>query len=283
MPQGPPRALRRRAVSPTARRSAHVHRFMVAYFRRYFARHMNALRLAEWGAPALPAQGPVVIYSNHPAWWDAAVYILAADRLLPNYESYAPIDAAMMQRYGIFGRIGAFGVDLDTARGAADFLSASADILSAPHRALWITAQGRFADSRQRPLQVKAGVARLPELAPDVTVIPLAIEYGFWLERGPEAFMAFGTPMRGRDLLNLPRPIRLARLEGALTETLDRLAGDVQARDPARFRSLLEGRPGIGGIYDAWRRLKATLRGRAFDPSHGGTRDEGPNFPGRSP
>jgi hypothetical protein len=83
--------------------------------------------------------------------------------------------------------------------------------------------------------------------------------------------------------LNLSRPIRLARLEGALTETLDRLARDVQTRDPARFRSLLEGRPGIGGIYDAWRRLKATLRGRAFDPSHGGARDDSSESPGRSP
>jgi 1-acyl-sn-glycerol-3-phosphate acyltransferase len=248
-----------------------MHRFMVAYFRRFFAKHMNALRLAEWGAPALPPRGPVVVYSNHPAWWDAAVYILAADRLLPDYESYAPIDAAMLQRYGVFGRIGAFGVDLETARGAADFLAAGADILSAPHRALWITAQGRFADARQRPLGVKAGVARLPEFAPEVTVLPLAIEYAYWHERGAEAFIAFGAPMRGDDLLDLPRPARLARLEVALTETLDRLAADVQARDPVRFRSLLEGRAGIGGIYDAWRRLKAALTGRAFDSSHGGT------------
>ncbi|HEX2555896.1 MAG TPA: lysophospholipid acyltransferase family protein [Microvirga sp.] len=242
---------------------------MVAYFRRYFAKHMNALRLAHWGAPELPARGPVVVYSNHPAWWDAALYVLAADRLLPAYESYAPIDAAMLERYGVFGRIGAFGVDLDSARGAAAFLHASADILAAPDRALWITAQGRFADARQRPLGVKAGVARLPELAPEVTVLPLAIEYAFWSERGAEALIAFGAPLRGRNLLDLPRPARLARLEGALADTLDRLAADVQARDPARFRSLLDGRAGIGGIYDAWRRVTAAITGRTFDPSHG--------------
>jgi hypothetical protein len=53
-----------------------------------------------------------------------------------------------------------------------------------------------------------------------------------------------------------------------LTETLDRLAADVQARDPARFRPLLDGRAGIGGIYDGWRRLRAALTGRAFDPAH---------------
>jgi 1-acyl-sn-glycerol-3-phosphate acyltransferase len=241
---------------------------MVSYFERFFTRHMNAMRLAEWGRPALPVSGPLVIYSNHPAWWDAAVYILAADRLFPSYESYAPIDAEMLEAYGVFGRIGAFGVDLQSRRGAAAFLRTSAEILARPDRALWITAQGRFGDVRERPLGVKPGVARLPEIAPECTVLPLAIEYSFWLERGGEACLAFGVPMSGRDLLALPRPARLQRLEDALTQTLDRLGADVRSRDPARFRSLLEGRAGIGGVYDGWRRVTAALRGRRFDPSH---------------
>ncbi|MBM6579811.1 lysophospholipid acyltransferase family protein [Microvirga sp. BT689] len=256
--------------SPVARRSPLIHRFMVSTFRRYFTRHMNALRIASWGMPAMPATGPVIVYSNHPAWWDAAVYILAADRFFPAYESYAPIDAAMLRQYGVFGRIGAFGVDLESPRGAARFLQASAEILSSPHRALWITAQGRFGDVRERPLGLRPGVARVVECAPDCTILPLAIEYGFWLERGAEAFIAFGQPMRGRDLLDLPRPARLERLETDLTATLDRLSADVQSRDPARFRSVLAGHAGIGGIYDGWRRMAAALRGRAFDPSHEG-------------
>jgi 1-acyl-sn-glycerol-3-phosphate acyltransferase len=243
---------------------------MVWVFRRYLTRHMNALRIAAWGLPDVPRSGPVIVYSNHPSWWDAAVYILTADRFFPAYESYAPIDAAMLKQYGIFGRIGAFGVDLESPRGAADFLETSREILSSPHRALWITAQGRFGDVRERPLGLKPGVARLAELAPDCTILPLAIEYGFWLERGAEAFIAFGQPMRGQDLLNLTRPDRLDRLESELTTTLTHLSADVQSRDPARFRAVLEGRAGIGGLYDGWRRMAATLRGRAFDPSHEG-------------
>jgi 1-acyl-sn-glycerol-3-phosphate acyltransferase len=242
---------------------------MVSYFRRFFSRHMNALRVTAWGMPALPADaGPLVIYSNHPAWWDAAIYVLAADRLFPGYESYAPIDAEMLQQYGIFGRIGAFGVDTHSTRGAAEFLSASADILAQPRSALWIASQGRFSDARERPLGVRPGVARLPELAPDCIVLPLAIEYSFWLERGAEAFIAFGPPMRGRDLLALPRSARLQRFERSLTSVLDQLSGDVQTRDPTRFHSVLQGRTGIGGVYDGWRRLVAAVRGRAFDPSH---------------
>ena len=205
---------------------------------RDFPRHMKALRVAQWGLPAPPSSGPVIIYSNHPAWWDAAVYILTAETLFPGYESYAPIDAAMLKQYGVFGRIGAFGVDLETPR--------------------------------ERPLGLKPGVARLVEMAPDCTILPLAIEYSFWLERGAEACIAFGAPMRGYDLLDLSRAARLERLEQELTGTLDRLSADVAARDPARFRALIEGRAGVGGLYDGWRRMIAALRGRSFDPSHEG-------------
>jgi 1-acyl-sn-glycerol-3-phosphate acyltransferase len=243
---------------------------MVSVFRRYFTRHMNALRIASWSLPNASAQGPVIVYSNHPAWWDAAVYILAADRFLPSYDSYAPIDAAMLKQYGIFGRIGAFGVDLESRRGAADFLRIGTEILSVSDRALWVTAQGRFGDVRERPLGLKPGIAHLIERAPGCTVLPLALEYGFWQERGAEAFMAFGEPMRGEDLAALARPTRGHRLEDALTATLDRLSADVQSRDPARFKPVLEGQAGIGGIYDGWRRLAAMLRGRRFDPSHEG-------------
>ncbi|MDF2689790.1 MAG: glycerol acyltransferase [Microvirga sp.] len=265
------RKLHRQAgPSPVARRSAAIHRFMVSVFRRYFTRHMNALRVAAWGAPNVPRSGPVIVYSNHPAWWDAAVYILAADRFFPAYESYAPIDAAMLKQYGIFGRIGAFGIDLETSRGAADFMAASAEILASPKRALWVTAQGRFSDVRERPIGLKPGIARLVEITPDCTVIPMAIEYGFWLERGAEAFIAFGAPLRGEDLVSLPRSQRLEHLERELTSTLDHLSADVQSRDPARFRPVLEGRAGVGGLYDGWRRITSALRGRVFDPSHEG-------------
>ena len=122
---------------------------------------------------------------------------------------------------------------------------------------------------RQRPVGLRGSLGRLVELAPDARFFPLAIEYAFWTERGAEALAAFGAPMSGRDLLGLPRPARLARLEAALAATMDRLAADAVARDPTRFVAVLEGKPGIGGVYDAWRRLRAMLHGRRFDAAHG--------------
>lgn len=258
-------------------RSPALWRFMAGYFERYVRRHLNALRLARWGVPACADHpGPIVIYCNHPAWWDAAVLILLAARLFPSRACYAPFDARMLETYKIFARMGAFAVDLESPRGAAQFLRAARRILGAPDRMLWITAQGRFADSRARPLDLRAGVARLPEIAPDALFVPLALEYAFWEERGGEAFAAFGTPVRGADLLALDRSARLARMEADLTATLDALSADVVSRDATRFTVLASGAKGIGGVYDLWRRLRAVLAGRRFEPGH---RHEGDPVP----
>lgn len=258
----------RREPTPEERRSPLAWRFMAAYFARYLARHLNALRVARWGRPAVEARTRYVVYSNHPSWWDAALYVILARRLFPDHASFAPFEAAQLARYRVLARIGAFPVEADTRKGGAGFLRAARSILSRDGRALWITAQGRFGDVRERPLGLKPGIARLPELAPDVVVLPLALDYAFWSERGAEACCAFGAPLRGGDLLRLERPARLARLEAALTDTLDRLSADVRARDPGRFTTLIEGRRGVGGIYDAGRRLAARVTGRRFDPAH---------------
>ena len=249
-------------------RSPPVVRFMAWWFEGFFRRHMNALRIARWGLPPTDDDGPIVVYSNHPAWWDAAVYVLLVRKLFERYACYAPIDAVMLRKYGFFARLGAFPVDLESPRGAASFLRTATAILAAADRALWVTAQGRFADPRARPLSLRPGVARLPELAPQARFLPLAIDYTFWTERGAEALVAFGPALHGRDLAGLPRAERLHRLEAALTACADRLAVDGMAREPARFLPLVEGRRGVGGVYDVWRRLRSWARGRPFEAAH---------------
>lgn len=251
-----------------ARRSALAWRFMVPWFERFLRRHLNALRLARWGEPPRVA-GPLVVYSNHPSWWDAAVYVVLGGRLFPERACFAPIDAAMLGRYGVFERLGAFGIEPVGPRGAAAFLRAAREILASPERALWVTAQGRFVDARERPVRLRPGIARVVELAPDAGFVPLALEYPFWTERGAEALAAFGPPRSGRDLLRLGREARLGRLENDLAGIMDRLGADAVARDPARFRTLVAGRAGVGGVYDGWRRLRARARGERFDAAHG--------------
>lgn len=254
---------------PTALRDPRRLGFFTFYFRRYLTKHLNALRVPLWGAPRVPAGAPVVLYTNHPAWWDAATYILAADHWFRDRQSYAPIDAEMLATYGFMKRIGAYGIDLESSRGAAHFLAASADILSHDDAVIFLAAQGRFMDVRTRPIGLRAGVARLPEIAPHALFVPLAMEYQFWEQRGAEAFCAFGEPETGESLLALDRETRRERLEQRLTALLDRLSQDVQSRDPARFETIVSGEAGVGGVYGTWKRLLAAMKGERYVAAHG--------------
>ena len=74
-------------------------------------------------APAELSARKLVLYANHPSWWDPIAYMAIARRLLPGRTVYAPIDAAMLAKYGFMRRIGAFGVEQGSARGAAEFLT----------------------------------------------------------------------------------------------------------------------------------------------------------------
>jgi hypothetical protein len=80
--------------------------------------------------------------------------------------------------------------------------------------------------------------------------------------------VAFGQPIPAATLLALERDARAAHLSAALDATADRLAADAIARDPARFETLVQGREGMGGVYQMWRRVRAALRGQPFDPRH---------------
>ena len=100
-------------------------------------------------------------------------------------------------------------------------------------------------------------------------VVPLALEYPFWSERLPEALVAFGPAIRIGDHPDRDAATWNQELALQLETTQDRLAAAAIARDPARFRLLERGRVGVGGIYDAIRRLDAWRRGERFDAAHG--------------
>ncbi len=229
----------------------------------------HAVRLSRSG-PAPNATTPhLVVYCNHPSWWDAAIVAVLIARLFPGRAGYAPIDAAMVAKYGFMPRIGAFAVEQDSARGAACFLAGATAILSDPANLLFVTAQGRFTDARERPVRLAPGLAHLLGRVPEATLVPLAIDYLFWDERKPELLLRFGPPFAARELLALKRDERQARLAARLEVEMDALAREGAAREAAAFTTLLSGRAGVGGVYDLWRRGRATLRGEHFVAAHG--------------
>jgi 1-acyl-sn-glycerol-3-phosphate acyltransferase len=130
------------------------------YVRRYVRKHVHAVRLAKAGGSFPPAAEPVLVVLNHPAWWDPLVGVVLSDAVADR-DQFAAIDAGALLRYRIFGRLGFVGVDPTSFRGAAEFLRVGQLILSEPNRVLWVTAQGRFADVRERPLALRSGVGHL--------------------------------------------------------------------------------------------------------------------------
>lgn len=241
-------------------------RFMFAGFAR---KHLRAVRVAHWGLPpADDPSRPLVVYANHPSWWDGVAFMLYSTELFPGRRMFIPMEAEALNRYGFMRRIGVFGVEQNSARGAVAFLRTAKEVLAGPGTMLWMNAPGRFMDVRDRPVPMAPGLVRLAEYAPNARFLPMAIEYPFWAERAAEMLAGFGPPLEGAELAAMERESRGEALARALEAAMDRLAQDAMARDPARFRDVLRGREGMGGIYERWRRLLAVARGKPFDPRH---------------
>lgn len=245
-----------------ARPNSRAQRWFAMYCRRKLRRHFTALRVLRGAAPASPP-GPLVVFANHPSWWDPIAGALLADEFLRDRQHFAPIDADALERYPIFRRLGFFPVR-DGVAGARQFLRAARAILDRDGACLWITPGGRFSDVRQRP-DFQPGLARLGAMPGRVTFVPLALEYVFWDEPRPEALAAFGAPIQfGDEMVAGIGPA----LQRALGETQARLADAAIARDAGAFQVLTGGKAGAGGIYEWWQSARAALRGERFDPSH---------------
>jgi hypothetical protein len=127
-------------ADPIAVRSGRAFWAFGWYLRWFFYRRFHAVRLSRSGSPQAYEGRPLIIYGNHPSWWDPALYILLCVKLFPGRLGYGPMDAKALGTYGVFERMGVFGIALDSPRGAARFLSTSLRILSDPASVLWITA-----------------------------------------------------------------------------------------------------------------------------------------------
>jgi len=250
------------------------------YATRYVRKHFHAVRLSKSSFPLPDNDEPILVVLNHPSWWDPLIGLLLSEQLnlasrprqrperRTEREHFAAIDSLAVERYAFFKRLGFIGIDTHSLRGAAEFLRIGQTILSEPGRVFWVTAQGRFSDVRSRPLELRSGVGHLAARLDRGFIVPLALEYVFWNERGPEALARFGEPLAIADHPDLAGKQWMKLIEDALTRTLDGLNAEAMSRDSGKFTTLLAGRAGIGGIYDLWRRFKAWLRGQRFHAAH---------------
>jgi 1-acyl-sn-glycerol-3-phosphate acyltransferase len=241
------------------------------YSRRYLVRHFHSMRVSLAGLPPDTRDWPLVLYSNHASWWDPLVHLVMKDEFFRDRTAFAPIDAAMLERYSFFGKLGFFGVEQKSRRGAIRFLRTAGAALQSPRNLLAITPQARFVDARERPLRFESGLGHLAARVDRALFLPMAVEYVFWEERLPEIVVRFGERVRVGKESHGAFDARdwTALFEQKLTETQDALATEAKRRHPGDFNVVLRGGAGQGGVYDWWRSFKAKMRGETFRKEHG--------------
>jgi 1-acyl-sn-glycerol-3-phosphate acyltransferase len=245
-------------------------RAFVRYTKYYLRQHFHTVRVALEDYPELPsAECPMVVFLNHPSWWDPLVAICLAFHCFPGRTPYAPIEAQALRQYQFFSRLGFFGIEPGTPRGAATFLRVGQAILQQSATALWVTPSGQFSDPRLRPVALRSGLSHLARRLPRGILFPLALEYPFWQERTPEALARFGAPIVIDGEETRSPAEWTALLSQRLEATQDALAYDACHRNHAAFTTVIRGASGVGGVYDLWRRARARLQGTTFQPQHG--------------
>lgn len=242
------------------------HRFLRPYLRRHF--DAIAIDRESRCDTMISDDEALIVYGNHPSWWDPLVAHFINRALFPNRQFYAPIDADALQRYQVFGKLGFYGVRLNTPGGAAAFLKQSCAILDAGRTAIWLTPEGRFSDVRDHSTALMPGLAHLCKRRNQGWVLPLAIEYVFWNERLPVCLARQGAPIRIADHDEMSKPQMNELLTTRLRHAQIELSKQAVDRRSSPFDQLLVGKSGAGMVYDSFRRMKAVVTGQKFQARH---------------
>lgn len=178
------------------RREIYVRRFLsVSRFllKRIFHRLDLALQEDLQESP-----GPLVIYTNHPSFWDPLTCVVAVQSLLPNHKLFGPIDQEALKKHWYFTGLGFFGIKTNSITGYRQFRKISQAILSEVDQScLLLTPEGTFTDPTDRPLRLKRGLAHfVASLPKSPTLYPLAIDYRLGAEAKPTAWLYLGRPFQ---------------------------------------------------------------------------------------
>jgi 1-acyl-sn-glycerol-3-phosphate acyltransferase len=170
-------------------------------------------RLSVRGREHIPAEGPVLVVSNHISQADPVILGVAAVPRKSYYFAKAELFRIPFLR-GYIHRMGAFPVE----RGGADrrALRLSREVLSRGDMLLMFPEGSRFTDGRLRPGLSGAGSLALDE---GVTVIPAAIWGSHRL--GRKARVVFGPPL---DLSDVDGGSRAARSRQAVDRMMAAIA-----------------------------------------------------------
>jgi len=208
------------------------------------------VRVQIHGPLPRPADGPLIIYLNHPAWWDGHMCFLI-DRLLlrHSFDCYLMMEDKQLRAYRFFTWCGAFSVSRSDPESANTSINYIARLLRERRgRGLYIFPQGTITPNDRRPIEVYAGAARVVEQVGAATMLPVALRYEFRGEQRPEALMRIGPAH------HVAAPIDVAALTTEvgqrLSESADALRDEALNGRFAGYTTLLRGRPGVNRVFD---------------------------------
>lgn len=238
------------------------------YVARLFKKRFHAVRIAPGGIELLRGldgvDTPVMVLLNHSSWWDPLLCVLLGSKLVSSRSGFGPMDAKMLKKFGLFKKLGLFGVDPDEPRALKPMVAYCIERFERDAKAtLWATPQGAFADVRD-PIVLRPGMAAVAARASAkgiaVRVVCVSVEYAFWLEQKAEVFVRVVevTP-RVDEGADVGRGTT-ARWHRALTEAMNANAAElarlVRGRDSGAFEVLVGGGgSGTNPVYDLWRRV----------------------------
>lgn len=249
-------------------KSAAMLRMFHTYNGRFLGRNFHRIHL-DGDLDVFRGDGntPLLLCLNHSSWWDLLLGIYL-DALLPEWDSYAPMDERQLMRYRFFARLGVIGVDRTSLQGAREFVGYCQKLLEGRPRALWITPQGEFTSNSVRPVCFQSGIGSLAQALSAFYVSTVVFDYEFWSEKRPEAFISLRPLERITVGADFSRRAFRRAMERRMEDHLDALTALRQQRDPQLFTTLLEGSRQVNSAYDLARLLMARLRGERAAVDH---------------
>ena len=179
------------------------------------------------------------------------------------------MDEAQLRRYRFFSRLGVIGVDRSSLRGVREFVSYCRELLEGRPRALCITPQGEFCSNTARPVRFQPGIGAIAQQLTQFSVSTVVLDYEFWSEKRPEAFISIRPPERIATGPGFDRKGFVRAMERKLEVHLDEWKRLREQRNPELFTTLLSSRGGVSPVYDVARAFAARLRGERYTRLHG--------------
>ena len=213
-------------------------------------------RIRVVGKENLPLGRPYIIASNHQAWFDPALVLLALPEAVPMVYSMARRDTVFNRGWkrAIVRRLGVFAIAPRDGELDSVGLASVYHVLSRGGRVL-IFPEGRYSRGRKL-LPLKKGIAHFA-LQAGVPIVPVALDGVDRLRPGSRVTISIGTPVHpdppswwnpSRRVLKLVESVRRAILTA-----FDRPSRAPRAPRLRRFRSR------IRGLVDrVWRRRSAS-------------------------